>query len=195
MVVPGKQKSRFYLWAVRMLVLTLVFGQFGVYGGEVAQAAAVGGETIVSASKDYRYVMTKDGGKLQVNQKDIDLSWVRSYSVSATGYSFTRRQSVLGNVDYITKVQFGSYSSKYAGQIDHAFFVDFSRIYETYSEMTYRQSGMNVGQWTIIHDDVLGLPTPTYVYDYQANPLTLVVNADTGEGVDFNSELNPYYKN
>ncbi|MEN1989201.1 fibronectin type III domain-containing protein [Paenibacillus hubeiensis] len=193
MVVPGKQKSRLYLWAVRMLVLTLVFGQLGLYGGEVAQAAAVGGGTIVSASNDYRYVMTKDGGKLQVNQKDINLSWVRSYSVSTTGYSFTRRQSVLGNVDYITEIQFGSYNSKYAGQIDHAFFVDFSRIYETYSEMTYRQSGMNVGQWTITNDDVLGLPTPTYVYDYQESPLTLVVNADTGEVVDFYSDLNPYY--
>ncbi|MDN8590795.1 fibronectin type III domain-containing protein [Paenibacillus sp. 11B] len=187
----GKRKNGFYLWTVRLLVLMLVFGQFGVYGGNRADAATSSG--IVSSSNDFQYVMTNNNGKLQVNQKDVNLSWVRSYNISTTGYSFTRRQSILGFTSDITNISFGSYTSKYAGQIDNAFLIDLSKVREISTEMTYRQSGMEVGQWTISNYNVLGQLTPVDVYNYDVRQLSLVVNADTGEVVDFYSELNPYY--
>ncbi|WP_405154148.1 fibronectin type III domain-containing protein [Paenibacillus sp. FSL K6-0108] len=190
-MVAGKRKNGFYLWTVRLLVLMLVFGQFGVYGGNRADAAT--SNSIVSSSNDYQYVMTNNNGKLQVNQKDVDLSWVRSYNISTTGYSFTRRQSILGFTSDITNISFGSYTSKYSGQIDNAFLIDLSKVRENFTEMTYRQSGMEVGQWTISNYNVLGQLTPVDVYNYDVRQLSLVVNADTGEVVDFYSELNPYY--
>jgi bifunctional pyridoxal-dependent enzyme with beta-cystathionase and maltose regulon repressor activities len=190
-VSAGKRKNGFYLWTVRLLVLMLVFGQFGVYGGNRANAAT--GSGIVSSSNDFQYVMTNNNGKLQVNQRDVNLSWVRSYNISTTGYSFTRRQSILGFTSDITNISFGSYTSKYTGQIDNAFLIDLSKIREYFTEMTYRQSGMEVGQWTISNYNVLGQLTPVDVYNYDVRQLSLVVNADTGEVVDFYSELNPYY--
>jgi bifunctional pyridoxal-dependent enzyme with beta-cystathionase and maltose regulon repressor activities len=190
-VGAGKRKNGFYLWSVRLLVLMLVFGQFGVYGGNRAHAATSNG--IVSSSNDYQYVMTNNNGKLQVNQRDVNLSWVRSYNISTTGYSFTRRQSILGFTSDITNISFGSYTSKYTGQIDNAFLIDLSKVRENFTEMTYRQSGMEVGQWTISNYNVLGQLTPVDVYNYDVRQLSLVVNADTGEVVDFYSELNPYY--
>ncbi|WP_416293745.1 fibronectin type III domain-containing protein [Paenibacillus illinoisensis] len=191
MVVAGKRENGFYLWTVRLLVFVLVFGQFGMYGGNRAEAAS--SEEVVSSSNDYRYVMTNNDGKLQVNQKEVNLSWVRSYNVSTTGYSFTRRQSILGFTTDITNISFGSYTSKYTGQIDNAFLINLSKVHENFSEMTYRQSGMQVGEWTISNYNVLGQLTPTDVYNYQVANLSLVVNADTGQVVDFYSELNPYY--
>ncbi|MFB8376747.1 fibronectin type III domain-containing protein [Paenibacillus taichungensis] len=190
-MVAGKRKNGFYLWTVRLLVLMLVFGQFGVYGGNRADAATSNG--IVSSSNDYQYVMTNNNGKLQVNQRDVNLSWVRSYNISTTGYSFTRRQSILGFTSDITNISFGSYTSKYTGQIDNAFLIDLSKVRDYFTEMTYRQSGMEVGQWTISNYNVLGQLTPVDVYNYDVRQLSLVVNADTGEVVDFYSELNPYY--
>ncbi|WP_160319727.1 fibronectin type III domain-containing protein, partial [Paenibacillus xylanivorans] len=190
-MVAGKRKNGFYLWTVRLLVLMLVFGQFGVYGGNRAHAATSNG--IVSSSNDFQYVMTYNNGKLQVNQRDVNLSWVRSYNISTTGYSFTRRQSILGFTSDITNISFGSYTSKYTGQIDNAFLIDLSKVRENFTEMTYRQSGMEVGQWTISNYNVLGQLTPVDVYNYDVRQLSLVVNADTGEVVDFYSELNPYY--
>ncbi|CAM3234604.1 fibronectin type III domain-containing protein [Paenibacillus taichungensis] len=187
----GKRKNRFYLWTVRLLVLMLVFGQFDVYGGNRANAATNNG--VVSSSNDFQYVMTNNNGKLQVNQKDVDLSWVRSYNISTTGYSFTRRQSILGFTSDITNISFGSYTSKYTGQIDNAFLIDLSKVRDYFTEMTYRQSGMEVGQWTISNYNVLGQLTPVDVYNYDVRQLSLIVNADTGEVVDFYSELNPYY--
>ncbi|MDK8194492.1 fibronectin type III domain-containing protein [Paenibacillus sp. UMB7766-LJ446] len=187
----GKRKNGFYLWTVRLLVLMLVFGQFGVYEGNRANAAT--GSGIVSSSNDFQYVMTNNNGKLQVNQRDVNLSWVRSYNISTTGYSFTRRQSILGFTSDITNISFGSYTSKYTGQIDNAFLIDLSKVREYFTEMTYRQSGMEVGQWTISNYNVLGQLTPVDVYNYDVRQLSLVVNADTGEVVDFYSELNPYY--
>ncbi|MGP3783260.1 fibronectin type III domain-containing protein [Paenibacillus sp. 1A_MP2] len=159
--------------------------------GNRADAATSSG--IVSSSNDFQYVMTNNNGKLQVNQKDVNLSWVRSYNISTTGYSFTRRQSILGFTSDITNISFGSYTSKYAGQIDNAFLIDLSKVREISTEMTYRQSGMEVGQWTISNYNVLGQLTPVDVYNYDVRQLSLVVNADTGEVVDFYSELNPYY--
>ncbi|MFJ2046234.1 hypothetical protein ACIOBL_21750 [Paenibacillus taichungensis] len=190
-MVAGIRKNGFYLWTVRLLVLMLVFGQFGVYGGNRADAATSNG--IVSSSNDYQYVMTNNNGKLQVNQRDVNLSWVRSYNISTTGYSFTRRQSILGFTSDITNISFGSYTSKYTGQIDNAFLIDLSKVRDYFTEMTYRQSGMEVGQWTISNYNVLGQLTPVDVYNYDVRQLSLVVNADTGEVVDFYSELNPYY--
>ncbi|MGX1829408.1 fibronectin type III domain-containing protein [Paenibacillus taichungensis] len=190
-MVAGKRKNGFYLWTVRLLVLMLVFGQFGVYGGNRADAATSNG--IVSSSNDYQYVMTNNNGKLQVNQREVNLSWVRSYNISTTGYSFTRRQSILGFTSDITNISFGSYTSKYTGQIDNAFLIDLSKVRDYFTEMTYRQSGMEVGQWTISNYNVLGQLTPVDVYNYDVRQLSLVVNADTGEVVDFYSELNPYY--
>ncbi|WP_143786456.1 fibronectin type III domain-containing protein [Paenibacillus amylolyticus] len=169
----------------------LVFGQFGVYGGNRAHAAVVSG--IVSSSNDYQYVMTNNNGQLEVNQKSVKLSWARSYNISSTGYSFTRMQSILGFTSDITNISFGSYASKYAGQIDNAFLIDLSKVREIATEMTYRQPYNQVGQWEITHYNVLGQLTPIDVYDYDVRQLSLVVNADTGEVVDFYSELNPYY--
>ncbi|MEK4665331.1 fibronectin type III domain-containing protein [Priestia sp. FSL H7-0729] len=169
----------------------LVFGQFGVYGGNRAHAAV--GSGIVSSSNDYQYVMTNNNGQLEVNQKSVKLSWARSYNISSTGYSFTRMQSILGFPSDITNISFGSYTSKYAGQIDNAFLIDLSKVREIATEMTYRQPYNQVGQWDITHYNVLGQLTPIDVYDYDVRQLSLVVNADTGEVVDFYSELNPYY--
>ena len=159
------------------------------YSGSLActgnRAEAASSEEVVSSSNDYRYVMTNNDGKLQVNQKEVNLSWVRSYNISTTGYSFTRRQSILGFTSDITNISFGSYTSKYTGQIDNAFLINLSKVHENFSEMTYRQSGMQVGEWTISNYNVLGQLTPTDVYNYQVANLSLVVNADTGQVVDF----------
>lgn len=190
-MVAGKRKNGFYLWTVRLLVFMLVFGQFGVYGGNRAHAAV--GSGVISSSNDYQYVMTNDNGQLQVNQKSVKLSWARSYNISSTGYSFTRMQSILGFTSDITNISFGSYTSKYSGQIDNAFLIDLSKIREIATEMTYRQPYNQVGEWTITHYNVLGQLTPIDVHDYDVRQLSLVVNADTGEVVDFYSELNPYY--
>ncbi|WFR64331.1 fibronectin type III domain-containing protein [Paenibacillus amylolyticus] len=137
--------------------------------------------------------MTNNNGQLEVNQKSVKLSWARSYNISSTGYSFTRMQSILGFTSDITNISFGSYTSKYAGQIDNAFLIDLSKVREIATEMTYRQPYNQVGQWEITHYNVLGQLTPIDVYDYDVRQLSLVVNADTGEVVDFYSELNPYY--
>lgn len=157
------------------------------------RAYAAVGSGIVSSSNDYQYVMTNNNGQLEVNQKSVKLSWARSYNISSTGYSFTRMQSILGFTSDITNISFGSYTSKYSGQIDNAFLIDLSKVREIATEMTYRQPYNQVGQWEITHYNVLGQLTPIDVYDYDIRQLSLVVNADTGEVVDFYSELNPYY--
>ncbi|WP_433747822.1 fibronectin type III domain-containing protein [Paenibacillus amylolyticus] len=190
-MVAGKRKNGFYLWTVRLLVFMLVFGQFGVYGGNRAHAATSSG--VVSSSYDYRYVLSVQNGRLNVNQKPIDLSWVREYSFSATGYSFSRRQSVLGTVGNMTNASFGSYTSTYAGKVNNAILIDFSEIWHYYTVMEFSQSGTNVGGWNISHEDVFGYETPRYVQRHEATQLSLVINADTGVVVDFVSDLNPYY--
>ncbi|NMI03915.1 fibronectin type III domain-containing protein [Paenibacillus sp. SZ31] len=190
-MVAGKRKNRFYLWTVRLLVFMLVFGQFGVYGGNRAHAAV--GSGIVSSSNDYQYVLTNNNGQLQVNQKSVNLSWARSYEISTSGYSFRRSQSINGAVGDITKISFGSYTSTYTGKVTNAFIVDFAEVWEYYTTMEYRQSGTNVGVWKNSTVDEFGMTTPRYVQSYEATQLSLVINADTGAVVDFVSNLNPYY--
>ncbi|WP_339179843.1 fibronectin type III domain-containing protein [Paenibacillus sp. FSL R5-0701] len=169
----------------------LVFGQFGVYGGNRADAAV--GSGIVSSSNDYQYVLTNNNGQLQVNQKSVKLGWVRSYEISTSGYSFRRSQSINGAVEDITKISFGSYTSTYAGKVTNAFIIDFAEVWEYYTTMEYRQSGTNVGVWNNSTVDEFGMTTPRYVQSYEATQLSLVINADTGAVVDFVSNLNPYY--
>ncbi|MBY0117300.1 hypothetical protein H7K48_14455 [Paenibacillus xylanexedens] len=190
-MVAGKRKNGFYLWTVRLLVFMLVFGQFGVYGGNRAHAAV--GSGIVSSSNDYQYVLTNNNGQLQVNQKSVNLSWARSYEISTSGYSFRRSQSINGAVGDITKISFGSYTSTYTGKVTNAFIVDFAEVWEYYTTMEYRQSGTNVGVWKNSTVDEFGMTTPRYVQSYEATQLSLVINADTGAVVDFVSNLNPYY--
>ncbi|WP_339311041.1 fibronectin type III domain-containing protein [Paenibacillus sp. FSL k6-2145] len=190
-VVAGKRKNGFYLWTVRLLVFMLVFGQFGVYGGNRAHAAV--GSGIVSSSNDYQYVLTNNNGQLQVNQKSVKLGWVRSYEISTSGYSFRRSQSINGAVEDITKISFGSYTSTYTGKVTNAFIIDFAEVWEYYTTMEYRQSGTNVGVWNNSTVDEFGMTTPRYVQSYEATQLSLVINADTGAVVDFVSNLNPYY--
>ncbi|WP_419890187.1 fibronectin type III domain-containing protein [Paenibacillus xylanexedens] len=190
-MVTGKRKNGFYLWTVRLLVFMLVFGQFGVYGGNRAHAAV--GSGIVSSSNDYQYVLTNNNGQLQVNQKSVKLGWVRSYEISTSGYSFRRSQSINGAVEDITKISFGSYTSTYAGKVTNAFIIDFAEVWEYYTTMEYRQSGTNVGVWNNSTVDEFGMTTPRYVQSYEATQLSLVINADTGAVVDFVSNLNPYY--
>ncbi|WP_340031283.1 fibronectin type III domain-containing protein [Paenibacillus sp. FSL K6-1122] len=190
-MVAGKRKNGFYLWTVRLLVFMLVFGQFGVYGGNRAHAAV--GSGIVSSSNDYQYVLTNNNGQLQVNQKSVKLGWVRSYEISTSGYSFRRSQSINGAVEDITKISFGSYTSTYAGKVTNAFIIDFAEVWEYYTTMEYRQSGTNVGVWNNSTVDEFGMTTPRYVQSYEATQLSLVINADTGAVVDFVSNLNPYY--
>ncbi|WP_181150909.1 fibronectin type III domain-containing protein [Paenibacillus sp. PCH8] len=169
----------------------LVFGQFGVYGGNRAHAAI--GSGIVSSSNDYQYVLTNNNGQLQVNQKLVKLSWARSYEISTSGYSFRRSQSINGAAEDITKISFGSYTSTYAGKVTNAFIIDFAEVWEYYTTMEYRQSGTNVGVWNNSTVDEFGMTTPRYVQSYEATQLSLVINADTGAVVDFVSNLNPYY--
>ncbi|MCP1137443.1 fibronectin type III domain-containing protein [Paenibacillus polysaccharolyticus] len=190
-MVAGKRKNGVYLWTVRLLVFMLVFGQFGVYGGNRAHAAT--SSRVVSSSYDYHYVLTEQDGNLRVNQKAIDLRWARDYSLNSSGYSFSRRQSVSGTVPKMTNVAFGTYTSTYAGKVEKAIMIDFSEIWHYYTVMEYRQSGTSVGQWDISHVDVFGYETPRYVQNFEATQLSLVVNADTGVVVDFVSNLNPYY--
>ncbi len=190
-MVVGRRKNGFYLWTVRVLVFMLVFGQFGVYGGNWAHAAT--SSRVVSSSYDYHYVLTEQDGNLRVNQKAIDLRWARDYSLNSSGYSFSRRQSVSGTVPKMTNVAFGTYTSTYAGKVEKAIMIDFSEIWHYYTVMEYRQSGTSVGQWDISHVDVFGYETPRYVQNFEATQLSLVVNADTGVVVDFVSNLNPYY--
>ncbi|MCM3174151.1 fibronectin type III domain-containing protein [Paenibacillus sp. MER 99-2] len=186
----ARRKNGLYVWTVRLLVFVLVFGQFGVYGGNRAHAAS---GTIVSSDKDYRYVLSRQGDTLSVNQVPIDLGWARSYSFSATGYSFSRSQSIRGTVQDITNVTFGSYTSTYAGKVNNAFLIDFNEVWEYYSVMEFRQSGKEPGYWNISKVDEFGMETPRYVQSYEATQLSLIVDADTGRVVDFVSNLNPYY--
>ncbi|WP_338540820.1 fibronectin type III domain-containing protein [Paenibacillus tundrae] len=190
-MVAGRRKNGLYVWTVRLLVFVLVFGQFGVYGGNRAEAATSG--TIVSSNKDYRYVLTRQGDTLSVNQEPIDLGWARSYSLSTTGYSFSRSQSIRGTVQDITNVTFGSYTSTYAGKVNNAILIDFNEVWEYYSVMEFRQYGMEPGYWNNSKVDEFGMETPRYVQSYEATQLSLVVDADTGKVVDFVSNLNPYY--
>jgi len=169
----------------------LVFGQFGVYGGNRAHAAV--GSGIVSSSNDYQYVMTNNNGQLEVNQKSVKLSWARSHEISASGYFFSRSQSINGAVEDITKISFGSYTSTYAGKVTNAFIIDFAEVWEYYSTMEFNQSGNSVGVWKSSTVDEFGMTTPRYVQSYEATQLSLVINADTGVVVDFVSNLNPYY--
>nr|WP_161556967.1 fibronectin type III domain-containing protein [Paenibacillus amylolyticus] len=171
--------------------MMLVFGHFGVYGGNQAHAAT--SNRVVSSSYDYHYVLTEQDGNLRVNQKAIDLRWAREYKLNASGYSFSRRQAVTATVPKMTNVAFGTYTSTYAGKVEKAIMIDFSEIWHYYTVMEYRQSGTSVGQWDISHVDVFGYETPRYVQNFEATQLSLVVNADTGVVVDFVSNLNPYY--
>ncbi|MBY0217269.1 fibronectin type III domain-containing protein, partial [Paenibacillus illinoisensis] len=189
-MVARKRKNGFYSWTVRLLVFMLVFGQFGVYGGNRAEAAS---SSVISSSYDYRYVVTELDGKLQVNQKEIDLGWRRDYSLNTSGYSFSRMQSVRGTVSSMSNVSFGTYTSTYTGKIDNAILIDFSEIWHYYTVMEFGQSGTSTGGWNISHEDVFGYETPRYVSNQEATQLSFVVNADTGVVVDFVSNLNPYY--
>lgn len=157
------------------------------------RADAATSNRIIASSNDYRFVLSEQNGNLMVNQKPIDLGWTRSYSISAKGYSFSRSQSIRGNVADMTNVTFGKYTSTYTGQVTNAFIVDFSEVWEYYSTMEYRQSGTNVGVWNNSRVDEFGMETPRYVQSYEASQLSLVISADTGAVVDFVSNLNPYY--
>ncbi|MDO7906791.1 fibronectin type III domain-containing protein [Paenibacillus sp. JX-17] len=190
-MIERQPNKRFIRWTARLLVIVMVMGLFVLPGGKQVYAAAADG--VWSSSSNYSFVMHSQDGKLYVNQKAVDLSWKRDYSVSATGYFFSRSQSILGNLNDILKVSYGSYNSSYSGNVPHAFLIDFDKLWELYSTMEYRQSGMNVGVWNNSNVDVFGLPTPRDVYSFETKSLALVVNADTGTVVDLLSDVNPYY--
>ena len=187
MVVAGKRKNGFYLWTVRLLVLMLVFGQFGVYGGSRAYAATVQGG-VLSSSNDSQFVLYVQEGKLKSNMNQVQLRWQRSENIPTSTLPSFKSQLIVGETNDISQVSFGTYHSTYTGEVKHAFVVEFNKLWEEYHQVDFVN-----GDWLFSETDPLGNVTPIDVYNTQVEPLSLVINAETGQVVDLISNINPYY--
>lgn len=183
----GKRKNGFYLWTVRLLVLMLVFGQFGVYGGNRANAA-VGQEGVLVSSNDSQYVLYLQEGKLRANMNQVELRWQRSENIPTSTLPSFKSQLIVGETNDISQASFGTYHSTYTGEVKHAFVVEFNKLWEEYHQVDFVN-----GDWLFSETDPLGNVTPIDVYDTQVEPLSLVINAETGQVVDLISNINPYY--
>ncbi len=60
-------------------------------------------------------------GKLKSNANPVDLMWNRSESVSNATKPTARSQAILGLVNDISEVSYGTYQSNYTGEVKHAF--------------------------------------------------------------------------
>ncbi|NEU62437.1 fibronectin type III domain-containing protein [Paenibacillus sp. ALJ109b] len=183
----GKRKNGFYLWTVRLLVLLLVFGQFGVYGGSRAYAASVQGG-VLYFSNDSQFVLYVQEGKLKSNMNQVQLRWQRSENIPTSTLPSFKSQLIAGETNDISQVSFGTYHSTYTGEVKHAFVVEFNKLWEEYHQVDFVN-----GDWLFSETDPLGNVTPIDVYDTQVEPLSLVINAETGQVVDLVSNINPYY--
>lgn len=186
-MVAGKRKNGFYLWTVRLLVLMLVFGQFGVYGGSRAYAATVQGG-VLSSSNDSQFVLYVQEGKLKSNMNQVQLRWQRSENIPTSTLPSFKSQLIVGETNDISQVSFGTYHSTYTGEVKHAFVVEFNKLWEEYHQVDFVN-----GDWLFSETDPLGNVTPIDVYNTQVEPLSLVINAETGQVVDLISNINPYY--
>ena len=144
------------------------------------------------------YVMyTTSSNVLKVNGKTVPFEWERNFDFSYGGGYTHRHQSVSYGLDNMYgEIEFGSYSATNYGSIPNAFRFKVSNVSYYYFYSTY-QSG-NPPYYYSTSLDVAGLPTPrtTDVIDdteEEFGPLHLVVNADTGQVVDFDAGLNFYY--
>ncbi|WP_145051461.1 fibronectin type III domain-containing protein [Paenibacillus xylanexedens] len=180
-------KKGFYLFTVRILVFVLVLGQLGVYGASGANALEVQ-EGVLASSNDSNYVLYLQDGKLKSNANPVELMWNRSESVSNATKPTARSQAILGLVNDISEVSYGTYQSTYTGEVKHAFLVEFSKLHEDYFQVEIVN-----GESVISRNDPLGLVTPTSVSKTETELLNLVINAETGRVIDLISNINPYY--
>jgi len=144
------------------------------------------------------YVMyTTTNNELKINNNVVPFKWERRHYVGwGSGYN-QRTQSISYGLDKMYgAVEFGSYNATYYGSIPNVFRFKVTNVSYMHHR-SYYQSGT-----TPIYEsdfsDVLGLRTPRTTEDFddmlpELGPLHLVVNADTGEVVDFDAGLNFYY--
>jgi hypothetical protein len=160
------------------------------------------GTWVNEVSSIYKHVpnyllYTTTANELKVNGKTVPFKWERKYYFSWGGGYSQRTQSVsygLGNM--YGDIEFGSYSATYYGYIPNVFRFKVSQVSYMHHR-SYYQSGIPP-IYESDFSDVTGRVTPRttdYIDDLapELGPLHLIVNADTGEVVDFDAGLNFYY--
>lgn len=139
---------------------------------------------ILGFSPDYKYVVTMDSNKnVYINGKSVNIDWKREYNLNYPGGGYDyRSQEVSKRADSeLIGAQYGTYTSTYTGTISHAFNLIIKNPQYMYWYTHYPNGGPST------HDQI-NEPIPISV--------SLIINADTGTVVDFNSDsFNFYYIN
>jgi hypothetical protein len=155
---------------------------------------------ILAASNDDLYTLRLEpegnAQRLYVNETPIGdatgaLYWERLYFFTVNG-NYTRREQKItayADEDHLGTCSYGSYASEKYGTIPNAFRVQvIAPLYEYFSSIY--QNGTS-HEYTFI--DVSGRLTPREL-DNDDPASYLIINAATGEIVDFDSILNFYYQ-
>ncbi|UHA73967.1 fibronectin type III domain-containing protein [Paenibacillus sp. 481] len=191
MLERKKKKTKKAVVALMLTVLMLL--ALPITSAWATQATYVSQDGSLILVKDQRGDYIVNGSQISSGQQ---MSWSRAFSNSWRGGSISRSQTVsfIGDRSYVSKVEFGEYTSPHAGQIKNAVRLKVEEVHYMYNERSYSQSGMEVGQWQSSTTDVTGQSTPRHT-NYSDPAAYFIVNADTGSVVDFDSELNYYYGN
>ncbi len=156
-------------------------------------------ETILASDAGGTYVLrrvTEDGAeKLYVNDilgsgASDQLFRERVYYFAWDGNYISRTHRIIADIDagHLTECSFGSYTSTYTGSVPNSFRVRISGSLFLYSHSSY----VNGVSHAITFVDVYGKVTPRALDN--SDPVSyLIINADTGEIEDFDSDLNYYY--
>ncbi|MEH6937381.1 fibronectin type III domain-containing protein [Bacillus sp. JJ664] len=147
---------------------------------------------VLVSNNDSTSVLTKDSGNnLYVNGNKVATEWKREYYFTVSGGYTSRDQSVSLNSSQLdlTDITYGKYTSNYTGQIK-AFRIKLINPLYMYHFSQY-QSG---AYYDSTFYDCLGKRTPRYL-DSTDPDRYIIINAETGEVEDFDSELNFYYCN
>jgi hypothetical protein len=116
------------------------------------------------------------------------LSWERNFDFSYGGSYTHRSQKISCSSSNVDKIEFGSYYSAYTGSVDHACSVTVHDASFTYFYSSY----VSGGDHEMTFDDVTQRSTPRHT-DSSDPEVKLIINTDTGNVVDMDSDLNFYY--
>lgn len=138
----------------------------------------------LAISSDKNFVLQNtDDGKVYLNGNLINLTWERKYQVNYPegGYLYRDQQIYKTGDPQIISAEFGTYNSTYTGDIKNAIKIDVKDVgYIYWYTRNYNQEK----------------PTEEeHVNDKIDFPISLIIDADSGEVVDFmDLNLNFYYR-